>query len=492
MEAQQTATFFHCPHFEVGSEDLTQAQFVLLMEWLESPVHLSKNIGDLVHILKSLQMFNIKELLVQVSNVHKEFFDEFIKYVFGTIFGLAFRKQRPFSLGFTFDSDTSVSFEITFYRESCSRPLTVNDVEIKCSLMNGKKIGDFLVLRPLGKGSYGQVSLCQNAQGQLFAAKVQPLMFHYDEVRILEKVREIPNVPCISGSATFSVFGENYGCFFMDFVQNGTLLDYVKANSSINTDEIMFMMLEVLRTLIGIHDKGVVHGDVKPENILVGIDGKPCLCDYGLSQILPKGKSIAYCSQQLYTTWYRDQPSWNKANSRVTMTNPYSGSSDFWALLLTFLHAKSGDLYKTRDSYFDVLRNGQYEDPDSQLKIDAAIDSVFLGPDSRFAHFFKKYLSIRLFKEINADMVANPYSKISITEDALRELESLLGDGIEECPGQKHTPPRPRNPLQLSSISEELPPKDEDEDEEEESPPKDEDDAGEEDSPQKDEADESP
>lgn len=495
MEAQQTATFFHCPHFEVGSEDLTPAQFDLLVKWLDSPIHSSKNIGYLVHLLKSLQVVNIKELLVKVSNFNKAFFDEFIKYVFETMFGLAFRKQLPFSLGFTFDSDTGVSFKITFYPVSCSSPLTVNDVVIECSLMNGKKIGDFLVLRPLGEGSYGKVSLCQNAQGQLFAVKVQPLNFHDDEVRILKKVQEIPNVPSIRDSAIFTLFGENYGCFFMEFFPNGTLLDYVKVNS-INTDEIMFMMLEVLRTLIGIHDKGVVHGDVKPDNILVGIDGKPCLCDYGISKILPKGKSIAYCSQQLYTQWYRDQPSWNKANSRVTRTNPYSGSSDFWALLLTFLHAKSGDLYKTRDTAFDVVRNGQYENADSQQKIDSAIDSVFFGPDARFAHFFKKYLSISLFKGINADMVANPYSKISITEDALRELESLLGDDIEECPGQKHTPPRPRNPLQLSSISEELPPKDEDEDEEEESPPKDEDeepppkdedDAGEEESPQKDE-----
>lgn len=43
------------------------------------------------------------------------------------------------------------------------------------------------------------------------------------------------------------------------------------------------LVLQVAHGLKYLHDSGVIHRDIKPANILIGLDGKPKLCDYGIS-----------------------------------------------------------------------------------------------------------------------------------------------------------------------------------------------------------------
>eukprot|EP00966_Prymnesium_polylepis_P086177 1994698-Prymnesium_polylepis.1 len=62
-------------------------------------------------------------------------------------------------------------------------------------------------------------------------------------------------------------------------------------------------MRQVLEGLAYIHDAGVIHRDLKPQNILVDAEGIAKLADFGLARMCPlRGTTL---TPQLVTRWYR-------------------------------------------------------------------------------------------------------------------------------------------------------------------------------------------
>ena len=63
----------------------------------------------------------------------------------------------------------------------------------------------------------------------------------------------------------------------------------------------MFYFTELLEGIEYIHNKDIVYRDVKPENILIDVDGHLKIADFGLSKIIPKGKrSFSFCGSPEY------------------------------------------------------------------------------------------------------------------------------------------------------------------------------------------------
>jgi serine/threonine protein kinase/tetratricopeptide (TPR) repeat protein len=76
----------------------------------------------------------------------------------------------------------------------------------------------------------------------------------------------------------------------MEYVAGRTLRDWMKAPHSWR--EVLAMMREVGRGLIAAHDAGLVHRDFKPENVLVGPDGRPRVGDFGLVRVVSGPPSL--------------------------------------------------------------------------------------------------------------------------------------------------------------------------------------------------------
>ena len=90
--------------------------------------------------------------------------------------------------------------------------------------------------------------------------------------------------------------------------------------------------LDLTEALAFLHERGVVHRDVKPQNVLYDRDAGCKLCDFGLARRLVPGRALTL---EVCTLWYRPpEVMLGKAD--------YDGSLDVWSLGMTLLQVAGG------------------------------------------------------------------------------------------------------------------------------------------------------
>ena len=80
----------------------------------------------------------------------------------------------------------------------------------------------------------------------------------------------------------------------MEYIDGITLKEYIENHGSLGWKETVFFVVQILRALQHAHDKGIVHRDVKPQNIMLLSDGTVKVADFGIAR-------FARSSQQTIT-----------------------------------------------------------------------------------------------------------------------------------------------------------------------------------------------
>lgn len=73
--------------------------------------------------------------------------------------------------------------------------------------------------------------------------------------------------------------------YVMDFIENGSLEDELRRRGPFSIDEATEMFQEVAIGLMHLHNKGILHCDLKPGNVLLDAEQKPRLADFGQSRL---------------------------------------------------------------------------------------------------------------------------------------------------------------------------------------------------------------
>lgn len=71
----------------------------------------------------------------------------------------------------------------------------------------------------------------------------------------------------------------------MEYIDGITLKQYVKENGALSFQELLPLMKPVLQALIQVHKQGLIHRDISPENLMIGIDNQLHLIDFGAASI---------------------------------------------------------------------------------------------------------------------------------------------------------------------------------------------------------------
>ncbi|KAI5019654.1 hypothetical protein ZWY2020_044542 [Hordeum vulgare] len=148
-------------------------------------------------------------------------------------------------------------------------------------------------VRTLGRGASGaEVFLAaDDASGELFAVKSASTACAAAlrrEQRVMAGLRSPRVVSCIGGR------GDRDGSYqlFLEFAPGGSLADRVASNGGLDELAIRGYAADIASGLAYLHSAGMVHGDVKARNVVIGADGRAKLADFGCAREAAAGAPI--------------------------------------------------------------------------------------------------------------------------------------------------------------------------------------------------------
>ncbi|HEV8468074.1 MAG TPA: protein kinase [Candidatus Limnocylindria bacterium] len=175
------------------------------------------------------------------------------------------------------------------------------------TLSPGSELGNYQIVEKIGAGGMGSVyKAYQAALGRYVAIKVLPPQTAGDpsfaerfalEARAIGKLRH-PNI------VTAYDFAQQGDLAFLvsDFIDGGTLADQLGA--PLPLDYALTILTPIAAALDYAHARGVVHRDIKPQNILLSHEGTPVLTDFGLAKIIGPGSGVTQAGALMGTAEY--------------------------------------------------------------------------------------------------------------------------------------------------------------------------------------------
>ena len=154
----------------------------------------------------------------------------------------------------------------------------------------GKRLdGRYEIMEVIGVGGMAVVyKAFDNMEQRTVAVKI--LKDEYlanDEFKRRFK-NESKAIAVLSHENIVRVFDVSYGDMLqyivMEYVDGITLKEYVQQQGKVDTREAIYFISQILRALQHAHDKGIVHRDVKPQNIMLQENGTIKVTDFGIAR----------------------------------------------------------------------------------------------------------------------------------------------------------------------------------------------------------------
>src|SRR6185436_12954974 len=171
------------------------------------------------------------------------------------------------------------------------RTMPIPNAEPAPQLERGAMLGRYLVLHQLGEGGMGVVysaydpELDRKVAVKLISAGASEDLAGDGQARLLREAQAMARVSHPNVIAVYDVGTLNNRVFVaMELVEGGTLKDWIRAKKR-GTREILTTFVDAGRGLAAAHAVGLVHRDFKPENVLIGDDGRVRVLDFGLARL---------------------------------------------------------------------------------------------------------------------------------------------------------------------------------------------------------------
>lgn len=285
----------------------------------------------------------------------------------------------------------------------------------------GKTIDNYRILEIIGRGGMGVVlkALDINLDKIVALKMIDPFLAKNEEFvrRFQREAKALAKLENPNIVAVHALRKTEAGFFLvMEYVESKTLSQYLSERGAFTITEVVAITKQVLNAIKHAHEAGIIHRDIKPNNILLSNDGKVKVMDFGLAKVIQdKGQTVTMTQASAGTLYYMS-PEQIKGLKNV------DNRSDIYSIGMTIYEMVTGRV--------------PFENTDSDFTIQKQIVDGEIPSPNVFTQGIPKQLLNIILKAIdkNAD---KRYQNISEIEDDLARVESQLTTNVKTKPTVK-------------------------------------------------------
>ena len=298
--------------------------------------------------------------------------------------------------------------------------------------------GNYEFIENIGQGMYGQVYKALNkSENKYYAIKRLNFKDISDkekksinkEVSILKELNH-PNI--LSFKDSF-IDEDNYYNIVTNFCEGGDIYkkiqDHKQKNEYFSEEQILNWMIQLLLGLSYIHNKGIIHRDIKPQNIFIQNKYLICIGDFGIAKIINQAQTQTIGTSIIGTPLYMSPESFNGPQENKFPSDIWSTGCCLYELC-NLNHAFGADSW---NAVFSKVQQGKRAPLNKKYSVElrTIIDLMLdINPQKRptISKLIENnnFLRPKVAKFID-DFISN-YKKYGVTE----ELVIILKEQAEE------------------------------------------------------------
>jgi eukaryotic-like serine/threonine-protein kinase len=199
----------------------------------------------------------------------------------------------------------------------------------------------YRLVRPLGSGGMADVYLAHDSILERdVALKVMSTRYASDDEFVERFKREAQSAAALSHANIVSIFdrGESEdGTYYiaMEYLPGGTLKDRIMSKGALPPRTAAAVALQIAEALCTAHERGVIHRDIKPHNILITESGDVKVTDFGIARAA-SSSTMTRTGSILGTAHY--------ISPEQAMGEPVGPASDLYSLGVVLYEMLTGEL----------------------------------------------------------------------------------------------------------------------------------------------------
>lgn len=240
-------------------------------------------------------------------------------------------------------------------------------------MSTGTTLGGYEVLGILGRGGMGVVySARQKSLNRMVALKMVRSPQHASETDLARFRQEAEAAARLDHPNIVPVYeiGENNGmCYYtMKLVEKARSVATELQAGPMSPRRAAALMIKIARATHYAHQRGVIHRDIKPGNILIDSEGEPSLADFGLAKLLEGDMKLTMSDRVIGTPQYMSPEQVSAAKHEITT------ATDIYSLGAVLYEMITGRPPFQATSIHEILRVLAERDPTPPRTINPELD----------------------------------------------------------------------------------------------------------------------